>query len=227
MNITLLKNIGLNIVASIEMTKLPADILNVFDTQNIPYSDQDILYIVGHGGRDLWENLTHPLDNNLHHFDNFTIEQMKTLDPHQQVIFPHPTWNIPLQKIGRLLNISKQSLLGIDINKEFGLWFAYRGVFLSKIKIKTEQYEDFNLPCEACVTKPCISACPASAVTLNGNSFKSKDCIDHQLKDNSNCEDRCLARLACPFQNKHQYKQEQIVYHIKSRTHLTKALQKV
>jgi epoxyqueuosine reductase len=222
LNTEILKKLGLNIFASVEVSQLPNDILEILTAQNIPYEAEDTLCIIGNGGRDLWEHLTHPLNEMLHPIDNFSIETMKKLEDNIQIIFPHPQWNIPLQRIARFLNISRPSLLGLDINKDFGLWFAFRGAFLTKIKIGEMKYENFNSPCETCETKPCISACPSKAIATKGESFKLNLCADHRLKIASSCADRCLARIACPYQEQHQYKIQQIQYHMTRKAHLKK-----
>jgi epoxyqueuosine reductase len=214
-----LLNLGLNIFAAVEVSKLPKDILDIFNAQKIPYSDNDTLCLIGAGGKDLWNHLSHPLNENNHPIDHYSIEAMKNLDQNIQIIFPHPQWNIPLQRIGRFLNISRQSLLGIDINKEFGLWFAFRVAFLTQKKIREFKYESFNSPCESCETRDCSLTCPASAVALD---FKLDRCANHRLLKDSSCGDRCLARMACPYQKQHQYQLEQIQYHMTRADHLKK-----
>ncbi|MDD4976305.1 MAG: hypothetical protein PHY93_18245 [Bacteriovorax sp.] len=217
-----LLNSGLNIFAAVEVSKLPKDILEIFTAQKIPYADNDTLCLIGHGGRDLWDHLTHPLNEKIHPIDNYSIKAMQKLGANIQILFPHQEWNIPLQRIGRFLNISRQSLLGIDINKDFGLWFAFRGAFLTREKIKEFKYESFISPCESCETKDCISACPAAAIALSGESLKLGSCANHRTLKDSSCADRCLARLACPYQREHQYKLEQIQYHMTRTEHLKK-----
>jgi len=216
LNIKKLAESGLNIFAAIEIEKLPIKILDIFNAQNIKYTSDDILCIVGSGGQNFWEKLNHPLDETKHPIDKYTFEQIKKLDPNCKIIFPNQTLNIPLQRISRFLNISRPTILGIDIHKEFGLWFSFRGVFLTTKKISTNENEEFNSPCETCKTKDCISTCPANAIS-NSTLFKIDLCMDHQNLNNSSCENHCLARLACPYQNIHQYKPEQTLYHIKSR----------
>lgn len=184
MNPDHLPHLGLNIFATTEVSKLPQDILDILTSQNIPFSDDDTLGIIGHGGKALWEHLPHPLNRALDPIDNFSINEMKKLEDNIQILFPHPQWTIPLQRIGRFLNISRPSLLGLDIHKDFGLWFAFRGAFLTKNKIRTPLPESFNSPCEACQTTPCLNGEPANT-----------------------------ARLLCPYQKEHQYRPEQIQYH--------------
>lgn len=217
MNIQKLKESGLNIFSSTEIKKLPNEILENFNAQKISFSNDDTLCVVGSGGRELWQKLIHPLDEMKDPFDRYTITQLKKLDPTGKIIFPHPSWNIPLQKICRILHISKQSPIGIDIHREFGLWFSIRGVFITTKKGITQGNDDFLSPCETCETKNCISACPANAIPLSNNSNNQELCNTYQLIENSNCENLCLARRACPFQNIHQYTPEQTSYHIRSR----------
>ena len=57
MNTHHLKRFGLNIFAAVEVKKLPTDILDMFSKQNIPFTEQDTLCIIGNGGGDLWEQL--------------------------------------------------------------------------------------------------------------------------------------------------------------------------
>ena len=217
-----LKKIGLNIIASTEIINLPKEILDILQEQNIPFTSDDTLCIVANGGKELWNHLPHPLDESINPIDQFSIQQMKILDPDMRIIFPHNEWNIPLQRIGRFLNISRPSLLGIDINQDYGLWFAFRGAFLTKNNLINKNHNTFVSACETCIDKPCVSSCPASAIIPEKNSFKLNICADYRLKPISSCADRCLARLACPYHNEHQYNLLQIKYHMTRKIHLHK-----
>lgn len=214
-----LNHFGLNLFVGTEMAKLPAEITQFFIDQQITYDKADMLYLLANGGADLWNHLPHPLSPEDHPIDLFSIEQIKKIDPAARILFPHTKWNIPLQRIGRFLNLSRPSLLGLDINDEFGLWFAFRGAFLSTLKIETKTRASFNSPCLSCQERPCLSACPAQAVAEDSH-FKLNLCADYRLSANSNCSDRCLARLACPYQKDKQYKMEQLNYHMSSIAHL-------
>lgn len=183
MKVEYLKQKGLNLFASIKVSKLPPDILEAFKKENIPITSDQTLCLIGHGGKELWRHLPHPLIKNLHPIDQFAIDHMNHLTNDIQILFPHPQWAIPLQKIGRFLNVGRESLLKIDINQDFGLWFSYRGVFLTKENIPETQYDDFLSPCDNCKDRPCL-----------GLPFEE-------------------ARLICPFKSEHQYTPEQIQYH--------------
>lgn len=214
-----LNHFGLNLFVGTEMAKLPAEITQFFIDQQITYDKTDMLYLLANGGAELWNHLPHPLSAEDHPIDQFSIEQIKKIDPEARILFPHPQWNIPLQRIGRFLNLSRPSLLGLDINDEYGLWFAFRGAFLSSLKLETKTRASFESPCLSCQDRPCQSACPAQAVAAD-SPFLLKQCADYRLSANSNCQDRCLARLACPYQKDKQYKMEQLNYHMGNIAHL-------
>lgn len=215
-----LKSVGLNLIATIEVAKLPTEIIEYFKTHQIEFNtEEDTLCLIANGGSTLWDHLPHPLNELTHPFDQFSIDQMKKLDVNARILFPHAQLNIPLQKIGRFLNLSRPSLLGLDINKEFGVWFAFRGAFLTSQKINSKTHEAFESPCNNCIEKPCISACPANAIKTK-NMPDLKRCIEFRLTKNSKCVDKCLARLACPYQKIHQYKTEQITYHMTRNSHI-------
>ncbi|MDO9181179.1 MAG: hypothetical protein Q7U04_02165 [Bacteriovorax sp.] len=208
-----LKKIGMNIFTSIKVSNLSQEILDIFKAQKIPYSLEDTLCILANGGKKFWEQLPHPLDKAMNPIDQFSLKQIVKIDRNAQILFPHSKWNIPLQKIGRLLNISRPSLLGIDINQNFGLWFAFRGAYFTKEIIDETKYQSFESPCNSCLEKPCQKACPASAISTCAESFILRRCLEYQTLTQSSCSDRCLARLSCPYQNQHQYTIEQIRYH--------------
>lgn len=144
---------------------------------------------MGNGGKTLWENLPHPVDVNHHPFDRYTLNQIHIfaknfLNDDCEILFPNDAYTLPLQKIGRFLNLCSQSPIGPDISNEFGLWFAFRGVFLTRENVWTAKYQTPPSLCESCLERPCLLT-----------------------------SDRALARLNCPIKNEHQYSKEQIAYH--------------
>ena len=53
--------------------------------------------------------------------------------------------------------------------------------------------------------------------TLHGPPSEGRErlnaCLDHRLQPASSCQDRCLARNACPVGEPYRYGDEQIAYH--------------
>jgi hypothetical protein len=177
-------NSGLNIFLSVKVCDLPPDLFAF-----TPEQMKKTLCLVGHGGKSLWEKLPHPLDKGLHPLDHYTIDQIELyaknfLKDDCEILFPNDAYTLPLQRIGRFLNLCAQSPIGLDISDEFGLWFAFRGVFLTSETIVTDKIDLPPSLCMKCIERPCLS-------TL----------------------DIGLARLRCPVKTECQYGKEQIEFH--------------
>lgn len=218
---------GLNIFASARVRNLSREILDDFNTAGIELSGHETLCILGHGGRALWENLPKPVLEEEHPFDNFSLQQVQWLneqvirDPALKILFPGGYF-IPLQKIGRFLNVSRPSVLGLDMNQEFGVWFAFRAAFLTGKEVPEIQPLSFASACDTCRDKPCQTACPPAAVKDVAANFQMKVCATYRLSQNSQCIDKCLARLACPYKSEHRYPIEQSRYHNLRVAHLNR-----
>jgi len=188
---------GLNIYGASAISRLPNDLRAFFPAE---YHDWHF-GLFGHGGRRMWDVLPvtdsgHPIDDHARlRVDWFAREVIGDKD--YVLAFPNPKLVLPLQRLGRYLNISRPSVLGIDIHPKFGLWFAYRAVFLTKVRIPEVRELDFQPACESCVERPC------------------------QGEKNSHFH---LARLACPIASEHKYSMAQIEYHMGSRDHRRKLL---
>ena len=101
-----------------------------------------------------------------------------------EILYPNENYTLPLQRIGRFLNLCSQSPIGLDISEEFGLWFAFRGVFLTSENISTNTIMSPPTMCKTCLDRPCL-----------------------QIQDISK------ARLKCPVKVEHQYNNDQILFH--------------
>lgn len=211
--------LGLNIYLSCSINDLDEEILSYLKGLNFNLDDYQSLVLLGSGGKTFGLNFQYPLNEKDHPFDTFTINQITNLDS-PKILYPTEKYIPPLQKISRFFNYSTQSLLGLDISKEYGLWFSYRALFLTREKMpESKKYENKNI-CGECTTKECIKACPANAISES--LFKLNLCADFRLQENSICSDRCHARLVCPYQKNHQYDLNQTQYHMTRLNHLQK-----
>lgn len=179
-----LKKAGLNIFLSIKVSDLPNYIYNFS-----PEQQQKTLCLVGHGGRDFWNQLPHPLVLTEHPIDKYGHEKIQhfaknSLNDQIEILFPSNELIFPIQRLSRFLNFSKQSPQGIDISLEYGLWFAFRGIFLTKNEIINTPLERFESPCNTCFDQPCLN----QSTIMQG-------------------------RIKCPIKTEHQYSVEQIQYH--------------
>lgn len=90
-------------------------------------------------------------------------------------IFPitGPAW-WPFQRWAQRAEGLSVSPLGLLIHPEFGLWHACRGALLFAGFLLVPAPLTAPAPCVACLSKPCLTACPAGAVTLAG--FRAETC---------------------------------------------------
>ena len=102
------------------------------------------------------------------------------------------------------------SLLGLVIHPEYGLWVSIRAVLLSTEVLEPTTKNTMQSPCEGCVEKPCISACPAGAVTLSGWSVQQ--CATFHI-DSKLCSTQCHSRKSCPVGAEHRHSDLQHTYH--------------
>lgn len=99
--------------------------------------------------------------------------------------FDEPYW--PFQKLARKAAGIQPSPLGILIHPEYGLWHAFRGLFVfdggheyvNQINALIANAEKLNHPCDVCEDKPCLSACPVGAFI--GERLDVETCFSHWM----------------------------------------------
>jgi hypothetical protein len=123
-----------------------------------------------------------------------------------------PFWNepdpLPFQRIGAAAGIGS-SLLGLDVDREFGTWLAYRALILLDRPVEEAPAPRFD-PCAACAA-PCIPACPAGAIDPAG--WNAATCLDHRLDHDDPCGAGCHARQACPVGSGRRYPPDALRFH--------------
>jgi len=168
---------GLNLFGAIPFQNLTSENKVLLKKYSLEIEEDDCLCLVAHGGIDLWKKLPSPP------IDEYSIQQVKKVFPDAAILFPGDQL-YPLQQIGRMMNMGDQSPIGIDINADFGLWFAYRCLFTTKEKIPLMISRKENSICESCAEKICLTK-----------------------------TDFYEARLSCPYKAEHRYSDEQLCYH--------------
>ena len=173
--------------------------------------------ILGNGGKSFWnffsKNHDGPIDDFVTNYIEATLLESGLKKDDFQRFYPHPDHTPPLLQMSRHFNLSKPSKLGLDINSKFGPWFGLRALFLFKKALPEIAPEPFPSPCDQCSLRPCLKSCPGN-VFKNG-TFSQESCKGFRLKENTPCENKCDARLACPIGKEHQYSTEQMSYHYK------------
>ena len=106
--------------------------------------------------------------------------------------------------------------LGLLIHPDYGPWHSYRGAlgFASPIDIPARAPR--ASPCESCVSRPCLSACPVGAFAPDGYDVAA--CAGHlRAETGSVCMNGgCLARRACPVGGEHRHGGEPAGFHMRA-----------
>jgi hypothetical protein len=130
-------------------------------------------------------------------------------------VFPFggPPWH-PFQRWAKRAEGLQASPLGILIHPEFGLWHAYRAALVFDHEIALPSVPTAVHPCIGCVDKPCLFACPATAITAGG--YDVSRCASHVAgAGGTDCRlEGCLARGACPVGREYIYPARAMEFHM-------------
>ncbi|MCK3779602.1 ferredoxin [Ensifer sesbaniae] len=125
-----------------------------------------------------------------------------------------PPWQ-PFQQWAMRAEGLKASPLGILIHPRYGLWHGYRGALGLELTFSDTGERARAHPCDRCLEKPCISACPANA--LADERFDVGLCRGHLRREagRAGClATGCLSRDACPVGDAYRYPLEQLRFHM-------------
>ena len=105
------------------------------------------------------------------------------------------------------------SPVSLLVQKRAGLFASYRGAIALRQKLPPPDVT--QSPCDTCDDKPCLSACPAGALTARGYDVPA--C--HRFLDTEagqDCLSRgCRVRGACPVSQAYGRVEEQSAYHMR------------
>lgn len=204
---------GFNLTAALDPQALPGDLVEQLGDDRVTP-----VVLVAAGGRDLWRTMTNEnSQTGAEPVDEFSIRRISAvLQRHLPGVsfeFAYPgTGSAPLIALGEYLGWSRPSPLGLGINPEFGLWFAYRALLRVHAALPHTLSTELAAPCDNCTSRDCVAACPVDAVSQVGK-FSIDRCADFRLRPASACQMTCLARLACPVGVQHQYTELQFSHH--------------
>lgn len=125
-----------------------------------------------------------------------------------------PYW--PFQAWARRAEPLSPSPLGMLIHPRYGLWHGYRGALAFEEEIAAPEFEPSWSPCETCVEKPCLSACPVAAFKPSGYDVAA--CAKHASSvEGEACRvGGCLARRACPVGREYAQGEGQARFHMRA-----------
>jgi hypothetical protein len=210
---------GLNLHAVFALESLPAEVLATLALRGTEQERFRQLILVGHRGRDFWRALQSRGMHGAHPVDQFVTECIAAWmngplrGAAWRQVFPGPQ-TVGLQRLGSLAGWHQASPFWVGVNSAWGSWFAYRAVVLTDTALPTTTRLEAPSPCNSCQDKPCIRACPAGALaSAQTGAWQLQTCLDFRKQAHSPCQDRCLARNACPVGPEQRYSDEQIAYH--------------
>jgi len=122
----------------------------------------------------------------------------------------------PFQNWSRRTGQSWTTPLRLNINKEYGLWHAYRAALAFKEVLPIKDAPGTDSPCLSCIDQPCMTTCPVTAFT--SSNYDVSRCVGH-LNSNAgrDCVSKgCLARRSCPVGNAYQYSRQQAEFHMRA-----------
>ena len=131
-------------------------------------------------------------------------------------VFPSDQPYHPFQQWAMQATGLKPSPLGILIHPVYGLWHAYRGAILFDDLTLSHGVEKLSHPCDTCVEKPCLSACPANAFSDVGFAVASCRAYLESIEGRHCMDNGCAARGACPVGRDYAYIPEQVRFHMRA-----------
>jgi len=214
---------GFSLFSILDYATLPATIQKTIPIANVTVEDKTLparVLLLGHGGKQLWRameqanafNTADPVDtfsiNTTRHFLEHYLDSPPSL-----LLYPTADIVVPLQQLGTLAGWHQPSPLGIGINVEFGLWWAYRtAVYIrADLPIIKQTLPELST-CGQCVDKTCVLTCPSNAVHVD-EPLDFPACMEFRLRPQSRCANQCVARRACPIAPEHEYTTAQMAHH--------------
>ncbi|RCW28729.1 ferredoxin [Ciceribacter lividus] len=178
--------------------------------------------LVGHAGGAMWQafcdwRATMPADL----ADPLDTWSKAVIDPIAAAFgaFPYYPSDPPYQPFQRWAIAAEglaASPLGILAHPRYGLWHGYRaalGFAEDFSDIETE--EGGRVPvCESCCEKPCLTACPADAVTAARFDVAACRRLLASEEGRICLDEGCRARATCPVGRDYTYPAEEIRFHM-------------
>ena len=173
------------------------------------------LVMVGDLGGALWPRFSSERRDEADPLDAWTRRVLADLaaDIGASVLYPFdgpPHW--PFQKWAMRAEGLRPSPVGPLMHSDYGLWHSYRGALLFAAEIALPNATATAHPCDVCIDRPCLAACPVDAFA--GTAFALDACIGHQQSPEGHaCRDAgCLARRACPVGAGHAYAPDHMAF---------------
>lgn len=181
------------------------------------------LVLIGNAGSEMWEKSGDEVRSlgSSNPLDRWTRSKVEPIAGRLggTALFPFdgpPYW--PFQQWAARAEGVRPSPLGILMHPTFGLWHAYRAAILLSMTVALPKPETAGHPCDTCVDRPCLSACPVGAFTESG--YAVDRCVAHVVETQpefDHCyQAGCRARLACPVGAGWRYGADHARFHMRA-----------
>lgn len=179
--------------------------------------------LIGHAGGGFWPVFARWREANPALGDPLDTWSKAVIDPIAsayggRAVYPSDRPYHPFQRWARRAEGLRPSPLGILIHPQYGLWHGYRGAILfpaGSLAHKLTGPKSAVHPCDVCLSKPCLTACPVAAVRPEAIDIGA--CRGHLATETGKAgcmAEGCAARNACPVGTAHRYSAEQIEFHM-------------
>jgi epoxyqueuosine reductase QueG len=219
---------GLNLVGTTSVAAYDALVPVQYHVAPLLPQAQTVV-VIGNGGSEFWTHFrtyctARPgyLHERAHPLDDYTVAVIENalapcLEQSHAVyryLYPFRFWAEPVSfmHLAQAAGLAGPSILGVVIHPHYGPWLALRAALLIDQELYAPPVAAGFDPCPSCTERTCISACPASAVSVE-NKWDIPACVHHRLKAESDCVDRCYARYECVYGREHRYPPDELRYH--------------
>jgi hypothetical protein len=121
---------------------------------------------------------------------------------------PFHTWALATGRVW-------ESPVRLLVGAEHGLWISFRGALALPFDLALPAAAR---PCDTCTGKPCLTACPAAALTGAGYDVPACHAFVDTAPGRACLSQGCRVRAACPVSARHARVEAQSAYHM-SRFH--------
>ena len=174
--------------------------------------------MIGNTGRAMWESYQAARVDGPNPLDRWAFAAIEPLARSfgARAIYPYDAPPKPFQRWAARAWPLHASPLGLLIDAEFGLWHALRAALVFPTNVERPQPAATASPCDTCLDKPCLTACPVNAFSPAG--FDYVGCRAHlATAAGDDClANGCRARVSCPIGVQHRHSQAQLQFHQRS-----------